>query len=262
MPTVTTKPVDFFHPDPTNPRKEFPEAELLALGQSLLKVQLVPGIAREDGMIIDMERRWRAAKLVGKKTLDAYLLPMTVTPAEIKRMQLISALHRSDLKAYEKYLGYRSFLDAAPASSGKELAAEMDVSEGAVSMTLSLSRCCKAVQDAAAAGVIGLKDWYEMSQANEEQQAAMLAAKLGGASMDAIKKITRRNGNAAVKTAKVKCAMPSGVVVTLNKKGDGITLDDVIETLAELLKYAEKANDEGLDSKTFSAVLKDRAKAI
>jgi ParB/RepB/Spo0J family partition protein len=64
MPVVVTKPVGFFHPDPTNPRKDFPEEELRSLGESLKK-QLVPLIARKSGLIVDGERRWRAAKLVG-----------------------------------------------------------------------------------------------------------------------------------------------------------------------------------------------------
>ena len=55
--------------------------------------------------------------------------------------------------------------------------------------------------------------------------------------------------------------MGSGVCVTLAGVGQGLTLDDVIQTLTDLLKEAKRANEQGLDSRTFSAVMKDKAKA-
>ena len=44
-------------------------------------------------------------------------------------------------------------------------------------------------------------------------------------------------------------------------QGDGMLLSDLIDTLAELLKEAKRANDQGLDARTFQAVMRDRAKA-
>jgi ParB family chromosome partitioning protein len=260
MLAISPKPVEFFHPDPTNPRKDFLEAELQPLGLSLGKGQLVPLIARKSGMIVDGERRWRAAKLVGLQTLDAILIEDTVSAAEVKRIQLVTALQRADLKPYEVFCGFQEWLKSHPGATAKDLAQAIDRSEAAVSMTLSLSRCIKSVQEAAALGKLGLKDWYGISQASEEQMAAMLIAKLNGASAEGLKRMRRKPGN-AVRLARVKCAMPSGVIVTLTGEGDGLTLGDVIETLTDLLKEAKKANDQGLDSKTFSAVLRDKAKA-
>ncbi len=151
-----------------------------------------------------------------------------------------------------------SWLETHPGKNGKDLAAAINCSEALVSMTLSLSKCIKQVREAAQAGQIGLKDWHAISQLAQEQQEAALTARLRGASVEEIKRSARKPSN-NVRTSRVKCAMPSGVTVTL--AGDGLTLDDVIQTLAELLKAAKKANDDGLDSKTFQAVLKDKAKA-
>jgi hypothetical protein len=55
--------------------------------------------------------------------------------------------------------------------------------------------------------------------------------------------------------------MPSGVVVTVAGTGEGMTLSDIIEELTQLLRAAKRAEQDGLDSKTFSAVLRDKAKA-
>jgi ParB/RepB/Spo0J family partition protein len=262
MPTSVEKPLEFFHPDPTNPRKHFDEGDLRQLGESLLKRQLVPGIAREDGMMIDMHRRWMAATLVGKKTLDAYLLPMDVTPAQVKEIQLITRLHSADLIPYEVFLGSVEWLKLHPGANAKALASAIDRSEAYVSSILSLLRCVHPVRDAAAAGKIGLSDWRAISKVPANEQEALLAAKLGGASRDELESRGRklRNGHKeAVRVSRLKCQLPKGCV-TLAAEGVGLTLDDVIEILSDLLKEAKKANDQGLDSKTFSAVLHDKAK--
>ena len=260
MATVHTKPVDFFRPDQTQPRKAFDEAELRQLADSLKKKQLVPMIARKCGLIVDGERRWRAAKIAGLASLDVILLEDNATEAEVKEIQLVTALHRSDLKPYEAYCGFTDWLKARPAATAKELTKAIDRSEALVSMMLSLSKCIAAVHEAAQLGKIGVKDWYAMSQVAPEQQEVMLLAKLNGASAEGLKRMRKKPDN-AVRTARVKCLMGSGVCVTLAGVGQGLTLDDVIETLGELLKEAKRANDQRLDSKTFSAVLRDKSKA-
>jgi hydroxylamine reductase (hybrid-cluster protein) len=62
-----------------------------------------------------------------------------------------------------------------------------------------------------------------------------------------------------VKITRVKAPLPSGVEVLIS--GKELALEDVIESLSELLKEAKKAGDSGLDVKTWAAVLKDKAKA-
>ena len=264
MSAAVSKPLDFFHTDPTQPRKQFDEQELLLLGESLKKKQLVLLIARKSGMIVDGERRWRAAKLVGLKALDVILVEDDVTEAQVKEIQLVTALHRADLKPYEVYCGLKEWLRHHPGATSRELAAAIDRREDYVSKVLSLDRCIQPVKDAAAEGKLGLSDWYAISRVSDDEQAVLLAAKLNGASRDDLESRRRKAGKGdkpAVRAARLRCPMSSGVCVTLAGEGDGLTLDDVIETLAELLKEARKANDQGLDSKTFGAVMRDKAKA-
>jgi hypothetical protein len=71
MVLVTTKPIDFFQPDPSNPRNDLPEDELLLLGESLKKKQLVLVIAGMFRMILDVEHQRRVAKLVGSFHITA-----------------------------------------------------------------------------------------------------------------------------------------------------------------------------------------------
>lgn len=258
MLTIVTKPVEFFRPDPANPRKAFDDNDLKLLGASLRKKQLVPLIARKNGLIVDGERRWRAARLASLTSLDAVLVEDTATDAEAREIQLVTALHRADLRPWEVFCGFVDWLKLHPGKNGKDLAAAVDRSEAAVSMTLSLSRCIKRVQEAAEAGQIGLKDWYTLSQMPQDQQEAALMARLRGESVAAAKRAAR--GINGVRTAKVKCAMPSGVTVTLVGNGEGLTLGEMIEELTQLVKEMKRADEQGLDSKTFAAVMRDRAR--
>jgi hypothetical protein len=212
-------------------------------------------IARQ--LPLNGHRRHPAAVQVGLKEVPSIVLPEGTTEAQIREIQLVTQLQSESLTPFETYVGAKNWLQTG--GTAKELAAAISKSEGYVSMLLSLDRCCQAVKDAAAAGKIGLKDWYEMAKVCEEQQLQMLQARLGGATAEQVKRIVRK-AVSGVRTAKVKCQMPSGVTVTLAGQGEGMTLNDVIEELTSLLKAAKTAANDGLDASTFSAVMRDRAK--
>ena len=42
--------------------------------------------------------------------------------------------------------------------------------------------------------------------------------------------------------------------------GQALTLDDLIESLGEAQREAKKAREQGLDARTFQAVLRDKAR--
>ena len=56
----------------------------------------------------------------------------------------------------------------------------------------------------------------------------------------------------------MKCMLASGVCIVAS--GEGLSLDDLIEGLGEAQREAKKAREQGLDAKTFQAVLKDKSK--
>lgn len=261
---IIVKPLSWFHADPTQPRNAFDEEKLRQLNSTLLVRQLVPVIAKADGTLIDGERRWRAAKLGGVDSLEVVIVEGEITPAQVKEIQLITSLQKADLKPYEQFLGCMEWMKANPDAKAQNLAVRIGRDPSTVSKILSLARCIPAVQEAAKAGFLGISDWAVVSKVSEQQQHELLAAKLNGASRDELEsrgRKARNGGKPTVRVSRVKCQMPSGVCVTFTGEGDGLTLDDVIETLSELLKEAKKANDQGLDSKTFSAVMRDKSKA-
>jgi len=259
---LTSKPLDFYKPDPGNPRKSAPIEELRELRDSLVKKQLIPLLAKPDGILIDGWRRWSAAMLDGKpELLDVIITDEPLTPAQIKEIQLVTALHRADLKPYEQYLGCRDWLALNPGSTAKDLAARIDRDPSTLVRILALSRCVQPVQQAAAEGKLGPSEWYAISKVPDTEQQAMLAAKLAGASRDQLEQQGRklRNGDTeTIKVNRLKIPLgPQGRSVTV--AGTNLSLDDAIEILQETLKLARKAQSDKLDGKTWVQVMRKKA---
>jgi ParB/RepB/Spo0J family partition protein len=260
--TLTSKPLDWFKPDPGNPRLSFDNEELRALGESIKKKQNVPVLAKPDGLLIDGNRRFFGAELVGVEQLDVIVTDEPLTPAQIKEIQLVTALHRADLKPYEQFLACRDWLALNPGATARDLAARIDRDPSTLVRILSLSKCSQAVQQAAAEGKLGLSEFYAISKVPEAEQEAMLAAKLSGESRDQLEKRGRRlrNGEApGIKVNRLKVSLAQGRSVTI--AGSNLGLDDAIEILQEALKSARKAQGENLDGRTWVAVMQQKAKA-
>jgi ParB family chromosome partitioning protein len=259
MTQLTAKPLSFFKINP-QVRKCFDEADLLRLGESMKVKQLQPVLAQPDGTLIAGERRFRAAKLVGLATLEVIITEKPLSETEIRLIQLTENIQRASLSGHEKWQGCVELVRMNQWQQ-KALAEHLHLSESAVSKLLSPSKCSGSWQEALAAGRVGISDCYAASGLPEADQAALLTLKLSGANRDAIVHAGRksRNGNTpSVKVTRVKCQLPSGVCIVAS--GNGLSLDDLIESLGEAQKEAKKARDQGLDAKTFQSVMKDKSK--
>jgi ParB family transcriptional regulator, chromosome partitioning protein len=261
--TLTTKPLGFLNPDPNQPRKAFDEAELRALGESLKRKQIVPVLARPDGMLLDGHRRWLAAKLVGLDALMVIITDEPLTPAQIMEIQLVNAMHRADLKPYEQFEGARSWLALNRGATVAELAAKISRDPSMLTRIMSLAKCIPPVQQAASEGQLGPSQWYAISKvADAAEQQAMLDATLAGVSRDQLESRGRklRCAQATVKVNRLKIPLGlHGRSVTI--AGSNLSLDDAIDILQETLKLARKAQGENLDGKTWVQVMKQKAKA-
>jgi hypothetical protein len=119
----------------------------------------------------------------------------------------------------------------------------------------------ESVQAAFAEGKIGISDCYAISRLSEAEQPAALAMRLNGASRDELASHARRQQSSekpTVRAGRVKCELGGGVSVVV--AGDSLGLDEVIEALGAAQKAARAARDQNLDVKTWSAVMRDRAR--
>lgn len=111
---VTEIRLSEIEPNRAQPRRQFDEAALEELAESIRKVGLLQPItvrpmANLGYQIVAGERRWRACRLAGLESVPAIVKEMT--DQECAEVALIENLQREDLNAVEEAKGYRSLID-------------------------------------------------------------------------------------------------------------------------------------------------------
>lgn len=96
--------LDSIVPNPNQPRSHFDEESLAELATSIKELGIITPVTlrkNDDGtyMIIAGERRYRAAKSLGLKTIPAYV--KTAADDQVMEMALIENIQREDLNAIE-----------------------------------------------------------------------------------------------------------------------------------------------------------------
>jgi ParB family chromosome partitioning protein len=259
-------PLDALTPDPAQVRRAFGEEELVGLGRSLAAGQLHPILAYRKGdqiIILDGERRWRAAKLGGLKSLDVLLVPEPEGPGDIALAQLAANLQRADLDPVEKAEGIRRVMTET-GQSASEVAATLGLSPASVSRLLALLELPGEIQDRVRAGTLAASAAYQIARAGSREAQEALAEKAGknGLSREALAERVRdgkpQKGRKAA--ARFQAVLGKGRTITL--AGEGLTsLEQLVEWTEELLAKARKVRSKGLELATFAALLRDEAGA-
>jgi len=112
--TTAEIPINSIEINPFQPRKEFNQEELLALTQSIKSLGLIQpitvrSVSEDKYQIISGERRWRATKLAGLKSIPAYI--RIADDQGMLEMALVENIQRSDLNPLEIALSYQRLID-------------------------------------------------------------------------------------------------------------------------------------------------------
>jgi ParB/RepB/Spo0J family partition protein len=259
---IVTKPIEWFRPDPNQPRKDFDQEALKALGLSMQEHgQLGPVGVRPDGVLIWGERRYRAALAVGIKTLQAIITDREMSDAEIRMIQLVENTHRVDLRPAEKAHALAE-IQKLNGWNNKELGQHVQMEPSLVGRYLSLFNCIPSVQEKA--DKIGVSAWYSISIVPPEEQQSLLDMYLSGIPRDQIASISRQKRTAPNGTgdkeraARVRVNMPTGIQIVVS--GESITFDQVIDALQQAARSAKSARDQNIDTKGWAAMMKDQAR--
>ncbi|MBS1615341.1 MAG: ParB/RepB/Spo0J family partition protein [Bacteroidetes bacterium] len=107
-------PIELISPNPMQPRRDFDEAALKELSESIRQHDIIQPItlvrlANGTYQLISGERRWRASKMAGLKDIPAYV--RTVEDNGLLELALLENLQREDLNAIEIALSYRRLMD-------------------------------------------------------------------------------------------------------------------------------------------------------
>lgn len=106
-------PIDKIIPSKYQPRFQFDKKKLESLAESISKNGVLQPILvrkiNEEYQIIAGERRWKAAKIAGLKTIPSII--RDVVDAEVLQLALIENLQREDLNPIEEALAYKTMLE-------------------------------------------------------------------------------------------------------------------------------------------------------
>ncbi len=152
-------PAEDISPNPYQPRRHFPEAELAELRESIrqqgilqpLIVSPAGGKADTPYVLVAGERRLRAAKAAGLETV-----PCIIRDADSRQMAewaLIENLQRSDLDPIERAEGYQHYIDRFALSTA-EAAERLGQPRSTVANHLRLLELCDDVRQLISQGML------------------------------------------------------------------------------------------------------------
>ncbi|WP_213775635.1 ParB/RepB/Spo0J family partition protein [Bradyrhizobium sp. dw_78] len=149
-------PIEFLKPNPRNPRREFAEAELHELADSIrqhgviqpIVVRAVKGVA-DRYEIIAGERRWRSSQLAGLHEVP--IVPVDVSDSDALEIAIIENVQRENLNAMEEALGYHALSDEFKRSQD-EIAKIVGKSRSHVANMMRLTKLPAEVQAYISAG--------------------------------------------------------------------------------------------------------------
>ncbi len=151
-------PIEEVRPSPLNPRKDFTEADLEDLANSIRTKGLVqPLIVRPSGTleagyeIVAGERRWRAAQLAEIERVP--VIVRDLTDRQLLEIAIIENVQRADLNAVEEALGYHELMDRFSYTQD-ELSNVIGKSRSHVANTLRLLKLPVDIQTFVRAGEI------------------------------------------------------------------------------------------------------------
>lgn len=109
-------PIELIVRNPDQPRRQFGEADLVELADSIrekgvllpILVRPAPGLPGQF-QIVAGERRWRAAQRVGLKTLP--VIVRELDDLAVLEIAIIENVQRADLNAIEEALGYKALIE-------------------------------------------------------------------------------------------------------------------------------------------------------
>ncbi len=168
--------VELIDPNPFQPRREFPETTLKELADSITSSGIVQPVLvrRAEGryQLVAGERRWRAARLAGLKSVPAVVRELTDRDA--LELALTENLLREGLNPMEVAQAYQTLQDKFQLTH-EEIAARLGTNRSTVTNTLRLLRLSPTVRDMVASGALSSGHARALLSLESEAAQASLA---------------------------------------------------------------------------------------
>ncbi len=169
-------------PNPNQPRSDFDEEALEELSLSIKEHGVITPIIvkkAENGFyqIVAGERRWRASKKAGLKTIPAIVKDFS--ESETQEVALIENLQRRDLNPVEEALGYKRLMDEFSLTQ-EQISQKMGKSRSSVANSLRILALPPSVIDLLKSGEISFghaKVLLSCDSKKKQEELAYLTAK-------------------------------------------------------------------------------------
>lgn len=215
--------------NPKQPRTNFDEDQLTELALSIKEVGLLqPPVVRSLGngkyQLIMGERRFRAAKLVGLKTIPVII--RQTSDDQLLREAIVENIHRSQLNPLEEAAAYQQLLNDFNYTHD-ELAVKLSKSRPVITNTMRLLNLPVSVQRRVAAAVISAGHARALLSLTDEKEIENLANRIvsEGLTVRAVEEIVA-SGGAKVKAGSVR----SGKILAPKLKQISDDLADHLDT--------------------------------
>jgi ParB family chromosome partitioning protein len=215
--------------NPKQPRTNFNEDQLTELALSIKEVGLLqPPVVRSLGngkyQLIMGERRFRAAKLAGLKTIPVII--RQTSDDQLLREAIVENIHRSQLNPLEEAAAYQQLLNDFNYTHD-ELAVKLSKSRPVITNTMRLLNLPVSVQRRVAAAVISAGHARALLSLTDEKEIENLANRIvaEGLTVRAVEEIVA-SGGAKVKTGSVR----SGKILAPKLKQISDDLADHLDT--------------------------------
>ena len=221
--------INLISPNPKQPRTVFDEDQLNELAASIKEVGLLqPPVVRSIGngkyQLIMGERRYRASKLAGLKSIPVIIRQ---TPDDqLLREALVENIHRSQLNPLEEGAAYQQLLNDF-GYTHDELADRLGKSRPAITNTMRLLNLPISVQRRVAAGVLTAGHARALLSLSDEKEIEALANRIvaEGLTVRAVEEIVA-TGGAKIKGVSIK----RGKLLAPRLKEIGDQLSDALDT--------------------------------
>ena len=215
--------------NPKQPRTNFDEDQLTELALSIKEVGLLqPPVVRSIGngkyQLIMGERRFRAAKLAGLKSIPVII--RQTSDDQLLREAIVENIHRSQLNPLEEAAAYQQLLNDFNYTHD-ELAVKLSKSRPVITNTMRLLNLPVSVQRRVAAAVISAGHARALLSLTDEKEIENLANRIvsEGLTVRAVEEIVA-SGGAKVKTGSVR----SGKILAPKLKQISDDLADHLDT--------------------------------
>lgn len=212
--------IDFIEANPFQPRTDFDDNALKELAESI-KIQgviqpvTVRKMGRDKYQLISGERRLRASKLAGRKTIPVYI--RVANDEQMLEMALIENTHREGLNAIEIALSYQRLIEECNITQ-EQLSEKVGKDRSTVTNFLRLLKLPPEVQIALRDGFISMSQARAIINIEDKTKQFIILKEIidKDLSVRQVEELVRSLNTKNAKTKKQKDVLPETVILKVD----------------------------------------------